>query len=878
MTRSEFEKLASANYLILDGATGSNLQKAGMPVGVCPEEWIIEHPDALINLQRSFLSAGSNIVYAPTFAANRIKLSEYGLEGRLAKINKELVRISKEAVADKALVAGNLTMTGRQLSPMGDLDFEELIEVYKEQIRALSEGGADLLIVETMMSLQEARAALIAAKETCDLPVMVTLTFESDGRTLFGTDPATACIVFQSLGAAAVGANCSTGPEKMAEVIRAMKEVAQIPIIAKPNAGLPKLDENGKTYYEMDPASFGEQMRFVLEAGATIVGGCCGNTPEHIAKLAATVRDYEKEHPVVIRDGSLPKMRHLTSERRTLSFGLSDRFMIVGERINPTGKKKFQEMIRGGDFSKVEEFVTQQEERGASVLDVNMGMSGIDEGETLLKVMEQVTQLTGLPLCIDSTSPAVMEKVLRRYPGRALINSVSYETDRMEHMLPLAKKYGAMFILLPVSDEGLPKDLSEKKEIIQKILTKAFELGLNKEDIVVDGLVGTVGANPRAALETLETIRFCKDRELATICGLSNISFGLPERSYVNSAFLTMAIKEGLTMAIANPNQELLTAAMLASDLLLAKEASDIAYIEEMNRRKEEAAEKLEMEEQEKVLSQRKMAEVLIDLAGMKNETQPETLLAKSGAMLQKEGAVKSTGAVKKKESVLPDFSDDPEQTKLARAVEAAVLKGNKGKIAELTKAAHEAGCKPRDLLDRVLLPAINVVGELFDKGKYFLPQLIASAESMKLGIEYLEPFLMEGAGDKSKGTVVIATVEGDIHDIGKNLVALMLKNYGFRVLDLGKDIPKEQIIEAALAENADIIGLSALMTTTMQQMDEVVKYAKEKGCHAKIMIGGAVITPDYADRIGADAYSKDAADAVKVAEGLLKEFYNSAL
>nr|MCR5418802.1 homocysteine S-methyltransferase family protein [Lachnospiraceae bacterium] len=566
MTKQEFRDIVKTKYLILDGATGSNLQKAGMPTGVCPEEWVLEHPDALIDLQRQFVASGTNIVYAPTFTGNRIKLAEYDLQDRLYEINTELVKLSKQAVGDKAFVAGDLTMTGRQLSPMGDLDFEELVEVYKEQIRALEEGGADLLVVETMMSLQETRAALIAAKETTGLPVMATLTFEADGRTLFGSDPETAMIVLQALGADAVGANCSTGPDQMAAVIAAMKKVAKVPVIAKPNAGLPKLGEDGKTVYDMDAEQFADQAGLLLDAGATILGGCCGTTPEHIAGLTRAVREYEQEHPVCLEAEEKVSLRYLTSERQTLAFGLNGRFMIVGERINPTGKKKLQEEIRQGDFSRVELFVEQQEERGASVLDVNMGMSGVDEKVTLLKVMEQVTQLTSLPLCIDSTSPAVMEAVLRRYPGRALINSVSFEKDRMENMLPLAKKYGAMFILLPVSDEGLPKDLKEKKEIVQKIMDQAFALGLTKEDIVVDGLVGTVGANPRAALETLETISWCRQQDLATICGLSNISFGLPERGYVNSSFLTMAIHEGLTMAIANPNQELLTAAMFASD------------------------------------------------------------------------------------------------------------------------------------------------------------------------------------------------------------------------------------------------------------------------------------------------------------------------
>lgn len=811
MTKTEFKDLCKKQYIYLDGATGSNLQEKGLVPGVCPESWILEHPEALIDLQKAYVEAGTNILYAPTFTSNRMKLAEYGLQDSVSEINHKLVALSKEAAGGKALVAGDITMTGQQLAPIGTLDFEQLIDVYKEQISALADAGADLLVVETMMSLQEARAALIAAKETCDLPVMVTLTFEADGKTLFGTDPVTAMVVLQSLGADAVGVNCSTGPKEMAEVVSRMHDVAQVPVIAKPNAGLPALSADGKTVYDMDAESFGEQMKVLAAAGATIMGGCCGTTPEHIAMLVKETAELFETYKDKM--GSLAGHRHLASERKTLSFGLDDKFILVGERINPTGKKKFQELIRNGDHSMVEQFVTAQEEAGAQVLDINMGMSGIDEKTTLLQVMEEVSMLTSLPLCIDSSYVEVQESALRRYPGRALINSISYETEKFEKLLPLAKKYGAMFILLPLSDEGLPKSLEEKKEIIHKIMDRALELGMKKEDIIVDGLVTTVGANPKAALETLETIRYCKSLGLATVCGLSNISFGLPERGYINATFLTMAIANGLTMAIANPNQDLLTASMLASDLLLGKEEADLRYITTMNARK---------------------------------QRQENTPGQESGAM-----AVKT-------ESISPQ-----------EKVYQAVLKGNRKQIVELTQSCLDSGVKPKELLDETLLRAINDVGDLFDKGIYFLPQLIAGAEAMKMAVEHIEPLLLENKDAEPKATIVLATVEGDIHDIGKNLVVLMLKNYGFRVIDLGKDVSKEVIVETAIAENAKMIGLSALMTTTMQQMKLIIDYAKQKGCDARFMVGGAVITQEYADEIGADGYAKDASEAVKVATRL---------
>lgn len=810
MNKNEFINFCENKYIYLDGATGSNLQSKGMSPGECPEIWILEHPEALLELQRAFVEAGTNILYAPTFTANRIKLAEYGIEDRLDEINHKLVALSKEAAGKDVLVAGDITMTGQQLAPVGTLDFEELIDIYKEQITSLVSAGADLLVIETMMSLQEARAALIAAKETCELPVMVTLTFEADGKTLFGTDPVTAMVVLQSLGASAVGVNCSTGPADMAEIVKCMNRVAEVPIIAKPNAGLPTLGADGKTVYDMDAESFGTQMKLLAGAGATILGGCCGTTPAHIAELVRETKDLYDVYGQ--KNGEHVGRRHLASERKTLSFGLDDKFILIGERINPTGKKKFQELIRNGDFSMVEQFVAQQENGGAQILDINMGMSGIDEKETLLQVMEEVSMLTTLPLCIDSSYVEVQESALRRYPGRALINSISYEKEKFEKLLPLAKKYGAMFILLPLSDAGLPGSLEEKKEIIHKIMDRALELGMKKEDIIVDGLVATVGANPNAALETLETIRYCKSLGLATACGLSNISFGLPERGYINSSFLTMAIANGLTMAIANPNQELLTSSMLAADLLLGKEGADLAYISEMNARKERAA-----------------------------QVQGE-----------------STGQADKgvvEERLSP-------QDKVYRAV----LKGNKKQILALTQECISSGVGPKELLDETLLVAINDVGDLFDKGIYFLPQLIAGAEAMKMAVEYIEPMLLQNSEASDRATIVIATVEGDIHDIGKNLVALMLKNYGFRVIDLGKDVPKEKIIETAIAENAKIIGLSALMTTTMQQMKLVIDYAKKRGLEAKFMIGGAVITQEYADEIGADGYAKDASDAVKVA------------
>lgn len=815
MTREAFRKLVKNGPVLLDGATGTNLQKAGMPVGVCPEQWILENSEVLIDLQKRYVEAGTDILFAPTFTASRIKLKEYGLEDHLEEMNRKLVALSKEAAkGTNALVAGDLTMTGEQLYPLGDLMFEDLVDVYKEQAKIIAEAGADLFVVETMMSLQECRAAVLAIREVCDLPVMVSLTYNEDGRTLYGTDPVTAVVVMQSLGADAVGMNCSTGPEAMLEPIAKMAEYAAIPLLAKPNAGMPELID-GQTVFNVESEEFAEVGKKLVEEGAAIIGGCCGTTPEHIRALKEAVKGIPVKAPLQT------KRRMLTSERKSVEITLDGRFMVIGERINPTGKKKLQAELKEGSLNLVRTMALEQEENGASILDINMGMNGIDEKEMMLRTIYEVTSTVDCPLCIDSSHVDIIEAALRIYPGRALINSISLEKEKFEKLLPIAKKYGAMFILLPLSDEGLPKDSAEKHGIIRTIMDEAVRIGMAKEDIIVDGLVATIGANPNAALECFETFSYCKNElELPTACGLSNISFGLPERTYVNTAFLTMAIANGLTMAIANPSQELLMNAAFASDMLLNKKESDIRYIERMN-----------------FLSEK--------YAGMERVMVQKTPAGTSAAC----------GEIRKESTGSGVFQ--------------AVLKGNKEHVLEEVKKMLDGGAKPDEIINEHLIAAINEVGELFDKKKYFLPQLISSANTMKLAIEYLEPML-ERSNTEAMATIVVATVEGDIHDIGKNLVVLMLKNYGYHVIDLGKDVPADVIVDTAMNEGAKVIGLSALMTTTMMRMKDVVELAKEKGCTAKIVIGGAAITESFSDEIGADGYSKDAAECVKLVERLL--------
>lgn len=838
MTKQEFAALVQKGPVILDGATGTNLMLAGMPAGACPEAWILENPEVLVRLQQGYVKAGSRIIYAPTFSANRIKLAEYGLADRLKEMNRALVALSRSAVHEtfcgdisldeRAYVAGDMTMTGSQLYPLGDLKFEELVDIYKEQARALAEAGVDLFVVETMMSLQESRAAVLAIREICDLPVMVTLTYNEDGRTLFGTPPEAAVTVLQSLGVDAVGVNCSTGPAEMVDLLRRMAEYATVPLIAKPNAGLPEL-EAGQTVYRMSPEEFAAEGAALATAGAAILGGCCGTTPEHIRALADAVRGCGVRRP----PGE--HRRVLASERRIVEIPLDGNFLVVGERINPTGKKKLQEELRAGRLELVRQMALEQEQNGAAVLDINMGMNGIDEKEMMRRVVCEVAAAVDCPLCIDTSHADVMEAALRVYPGRALINSVSLEQEKIERMLPLAQKYGAMFVLLPLSDAGLPKDSAQKHAIIQEVYERALAIGMAHSDIVVDGLVATVGANPEAAKECCETIAYCKGEGLPTICGLSNISFGLPERGFVNTAFLTMAICSGLTMAIANPSQELLMNIAFAADMLLNRPDGGIRYIERMNR-------------------------LAGDAALRRNIDSKDTKEAAASAAKQEKGTNPA------------DHAAHPEDAPaIDHPVYLAVMRGNKEGILEKVQRELDAGARPENLINDCLIPAINEVGRLFEEKRYFLPQLIGSANTMKLAIDYLEPMLERREGGAQLPTIVFATVEGDIHDIGKNLVVLMLKNYGYPVIDLGKDVPAEVIVDTAIREHAAIIGLSALMTTTMMRMKETIGLCRERGCASKVIIGGACITQSFADEIGADGYSSDAADCVKLVERLLK-------
>ena len=801
MTRQEFANLAAGRILILDGATGTELIKRGMPAGVCPEAWVLEHPEALLDVQKQYAAAGANIIYTPTFGGNRKKLEEFGLGDKVSEMNRRLAELSRKA-APGCRIFGDLAPTGQFVEPSGNLPFEESVAIYREQAGALLEGGVDGFVIETMMDVQEARAALLAIRELCDLPVMVTLTFEAEKRTLAGNDPVAALVTLQALGADAFGCNCSSGPEGMAEIIAMLKPYAEIPLIAKPNAGLPQF-RAGKTVFPMGAEEFGRHAATLVSVGVGIIGGCCGTTPEHVAELAKAAGRLQA--PEI---GA--QIQGVVSSARTFRVLHPDEpFTVIGERINPTGKKALQAELRAGSFGLVRTYAEEQQEAGAALLEVNVGLSGIDEAKVMREAVLLLSRSSTLPLCIDTTKPEAAEAALRVYPGRALFNSISAESERLEKVLPIAAKYGAMLILLPLTEDGIPETLEGRIDAIGQILKAAESYGYRIADVCVDGLVMTISSNPQAARLTLEQLAWCHKRGMNTVCGLSNVSFGMPRRDLVNQAFLGMAIGNGLNMAIANPLQSELMDAVRAGDALSGRDP------------------------------------------GMRNFC--------------------SIYAGSSKAAVAPGKELSP-----VEAVRHALLQGNTDGMPGMIKAALASGAAPSDLVDQILVPGITEVGARFERKEYFLPQLIMSADAMQAAMAVLQPLLEEQQKSApAREKIILATVKGDVHDIGKNIVAIMLRNYGFEVIDLGKDVLAETILDAAEREQARLIGLSALMTTTMGQMKVVIDLARQRGRHdLQFIVGGAVLDEEFAQSIGAH-YAVDALATVKIANFLTTNHTN---
>ena len=806
MTRQEFRRLAGQKLLQLDGATGTELAKRGMPAGVCPELWVLEHPDALIDVQRAYAAAGSDLVYAPTFGANALKLAEFGLEVRTAELNAGLAAISRRAVPE-LLVFGDIAPTGQLVEPFGPLPFEEAVAVYRQQAAALLEGGVDGFAVETMMDLQEARAALIAIRELCDLPVLVTLTFEPGGRTLTGVDPVSALVTLQALGADAFGCNCSTGPEAMAEIIRAIKPYADIPLVAKPKAGMPRLVD-GKTVFDLAAVEFAEAASHLMEAGASLLGGCCGTSPEHLAALHRKIAGATTPAIGAVLRGvvaSPSRYRRLAPEAP---------FAVIGERINPTGKKALQAELRAGSLELVKTFAREQSEQGAALLDVNFGLSGIDEAAMMKNGIAEVVRCCDTPLCIDSTRPEAVEAALRLYPGRALFNSISLEKERIEKVLPIAAKYGAMLVLLPLTDAGIPATVRERIEVLHSIIHAAEQYGYKPADFTADALLMTISANPEAAAVSLDFIEYCSRKlGLNTVCGLSNISFGLPARPTVNLAFLGMALGRGLSGAIANPAAPGLTDTVFAADALSGRDPRLEHYL-------------------------------------------ARHATPAGNAIPEQPGQTA--------DATIPESPAD--------ALRDSVLRGRRETALKMLDELLAGGNEPAKIVDEILIPAITEVGNRFERKEYFLPQLMQSAAAMQRAMERLEPLLKNGGADDQTGPVfLLATVKGDIHDIGKNIVALLLKNHHFNVIDLGKDVPAETIVDAAVEHHAAVIGLSALMTTTMPQMKVTVDLLRARGVDIPVIVGGAAVDETFAESIGA-VYAGDAMATVRRARQLLGE------
>lgn len=814
MNWKEFYALAQSGLAFSDGSMGVFLQKYGLKGGDCPELWNVEHPDIVEQVHRSYIEAGSNLLITNSLGANALKLEEFRLSHRLEEFNAAAVKVAKKAAGGKAIVAGDIGPTGQFVEPLGTVPFEMMVEVYKQQILALANAGVDCLFFETHIDLFELKAGIIAAKECCDLPIIASVTFEADGRTVTGSSPEAVFVTLEALGVDILGTNCGMGPAQMLEIVRKAREWVNIPIIAQANAGLPQLID-GKTQFTETPETFVPFALKMMECGVGAVGGCCGTTPEHIKLLvdsAKSKKPYQLYHPL--------KRNRLviTSRYQTASIGPAEPFCVIGERLNPTARKALAADIQSGAYSLFRDEARAQELAGAGILDLNMGIPNIDEAAVMKKGVELLSMGVKIPQAIDTSTPAAAIAGMRYYAGRPLLNSITAESDRLE-LLPEIRKYGAGVIVLPIDEKGIPAKAEDRVRVMRRIMDAAKKAGVDPSCFVADPLVMTVSADSSAARETLKTLRMFRDElGLHTTMGLSNVSFGLPARAFVNRTFLAMAIDEGLSSAIANPLDAELMGTVRAADVLSMRDDRAMRYVEYYTQN-------------------------------------PVTPAAASAA----------PGAVKTSQSK-PEAAPATLEEKLFDSI----LKGRKESVPGLIDEALKSGKTPSDLLDRHFIPAITKAGEYFEAKTFFLPQLMLSAEAMQAAFGILEPILKK-AGAETRGKMVFATVQGDVHDIGKNIVTLMLKNFGYEIIDLGKDVSALKIVETALKENADAIGLSALMTTTMPRMEEVMGLLSQKKMDVPVMVGGAAVTRTFAESIGAH-YARDAVDAVRVTQEVLKQ------
>lgn len=781
--------------LFCDGATGSILQEKGLKPGEFPEIWNITHPEIIVESAKNYLDAGADIINTNTFGANGLKFDSEG-EYSLERIVRAAVAHGKEAVKTShkktGYVALNLGPTGKLLKPVGDLEFEKAYNLFKEVVEIGADEGADLVLIETMSDTYEVKAAVLASKEACRLPIFVTMIFDEKGKLLTGGDIPSVVALLEGLGVDALGINCGLGPYQMKELLEEILRYASIPVIVNPNAGLPK-SEKGKTVYDIESDEFAKVMKEIAEMGARVVGGCCGTTPEHIRKLTDECRNVT---PKPVTDKGLTMV---SSYAKTAFIGKDP--VLIGERINPTGKSKFKQALKDHNLEYILNEGLRQQDHGAHILDVNVGLPEINEADMIEEVVFELQSVLDLPLQIDTSNMEAMERALRIYNGKPLINSVNGKKETMEGLFPLIKKYGGVVVALLLDEDGIPETAEGRIAVAEKIYQKAAEYGIQKKDIIIDALAMTISSDSSSALVTLETLRRIRDDLHGhSILGVSNISFGLPQRELVNAAFFTMALQSGLNAAIMNPASEAMMKSYYSYRALADLDQSCQDYIEKYS------------------------------------------------------GQAKAP-------------SEAPTELTLAASIEKGLKERASAATKELLKTMNSL-----DIIDTELIPALDRVGKGFEKGTIFLPQLLMSAEAAKMAFEVIKGEMSKsGQVQKKKGKIVLATVKGDIHDIGKNIVKVLLENYSYDVIDLGKDVSPEKIVETVLAGEVRLVGLSALMTTTVPSMEETILQLRKVAPDTKIMVGGAVLTQEYADSIDADAYCKDAMAAVSYAEQILQ-------
>ena len=796
--------------LFFDGGLGSLLQARGLKPGELPETWNLSKPEELFAIHKEYLEAGADIILANTFGANRFKYDN------LQEIVEAAVKNAKRAAAEcgrNAYVALDLGPTGKLLKPMGTLDFEEAVSVYAEVVKLGAAAGVDLILIETMSDTYELKAAVLAAKENSDLPVVATVVFDESHKMLTGASPEVVVAMLEGLRVDALGMNCGLGPKQMKPIFEKMAELSSLPLVITPNAGLPRT-ENGKTVYDVDPEEFASDVEEIIRMGAWMAGGCCGTTPAHIKALTERCKDIVPK-PLVEKEETI-----VTSYSMAVELGKKP--MIIGERINPTGKSKFKQALRDQNMEYILEEGVKQADSGAHILDVNVGLPEIDEVAMMKRTVYELQSVLPLPLQIDTTNVEAMEQALRIYNGKPMINSVNGKDEVMRAIFPLVQKYGGTVVGLTLDEDGIPNTSEGRLAIAEKIYRTAEEYGIKRKDIVIDALTMTMSTDDSSAKTTLDTVRGIKAQGGRTVLGVSNISFGLPQREIINAAFFSMAMDAGLSAGIINPNAALMRQAYDTYCVLGGFDSQCRDYIE-------------------------KYAAVQIKVVS--------DVASGAGNAVAGSAATAGKGAISLKDCIVKGLKEPA-----FRATKELLADDGTGKPKKGTM----------EIINEDLVPALDLVGQGFEKGTMFLPQLLMSAEAAKAGFEAIKEYVAsQGVAQEKKGTIVIATVKGDIHDIGKNIVKVLLENYGYDVIDLGKDVPPETVVEAVKESHAPLVGLSALMTTTVESMEETIKQLRREVPECKVMVGGAVLTQEYADMIGADFYGKDAMQSVYYAERL---------